>query len=54
MDGPTASCLLIDLEAPDVTFTHRRVPFYRRAGITQTKALGDPLDEYCVRALGDA
>jgi hypothetical protein len=53
-DGPTASYLLIDLEAPDVTFTHRRVPFDRRAGIAQAKALGDPLGEYFVKALDDA
>lgn len=45
MDGETACYLLIDAAGPEVTLSHRRVPFDRRAGIAQAKAIGGPIGQ---------
>jgi predicted phosphodiesterase len=52
MDAPTASYLLLDIDAPDITFTHRRVEFDRRAGIAQARTMGPPLGDFFIRTLG--
>jgi predicted phosphodiesterase len=52
MDARTASYLLVDIDAPNVTFTHRRVEFDRRAGIAQARAMGGPLGEYFIATIG--
>ena len=45
MDGDTACYLLIDTNGPELTLTHRRVAYDRRAGIAQAKAIGGPVGE---------
>ena len=40
MDGETASYLLLDMQGPSVTLTHRRVAFDRRAAIAQSHRMG--------------
>lgn len=54
MDGKTASYLLVDIDAPDVTLTHRRVEFDRRAGIAQAHTLGSPIADLFQKHLGEA
>jgi predicted phosphodiesterase len=51
-DGTTASYLIVDIDAPNVTFTHRRVEFDRRAGLAQARTLGPPLSDYFAELLG--
>ena len=51
-DAVTASYLLIDIDAPDVTLTHRRVEFDRRAGIAQARAMGAPIGDFFIQTLG--
>ena len=52
-DGKSASYLLVDVDAPDVTLTHRRVEFDRRAGMAQARSVGGPIEEIFTRNLGE-
>ena len=52
MDGDTACYLLIDTTGPELTLAHRRVPFDRRAGIAQAKAMGGPVGEMFLELSG--
>lgn len=40
MDGETASYLLVDMQGPSMTLTHRRVAFDRRAAVAQSRRTG--------------
>ena len=52
MDGETACYLVIDATGPEMTLTHRRVPFDRRAGVAQAKVLGGPVGELYLELAG--
>jgi diadenosine tetraphosphatase ApaH/serine/threonine PP2A family protein phosphatase len=54
MDGPTASYLVIDLNAPDFTLRHRRVEFDRAACIERAQATGGPVGKLFLENLGEA
>ncbi len=52
MDGETASYALIDRRGPDLTLTHRRVPFDRAAALERGRSLGGPIGAYFLEKLG--
>jgi putative phosphoesterase len=54
MDGPTASYLLLDLNAPDLTLRHRRVEFDRDACIERARATQGPVGKLFLQNLGEA
>jgi predicted phosphodiesterase len=54
MDGPTASYLLLDLDAPDFTLRHRRVEFDRDACIERARATQGPVGKLFLQNLGEA
>jgi putative phosphoesterase len=53
MDGPTASYLLLDLNAPDFTLRHRRVAFDRAACIERARATQGPVGKLFLQNLGE-
>jgi putative phosphoesterase len=53
MDGPTASYLLLDLNAPDFTLRHRRVAFDRAACIERARATQGPVGQLFLQNLGE-
>jgi predicted phosphodiesterase len=54
MDGPTASYLVIDLNAPDFTLRHRRIEFDRAACIERARAIQGPVGKLFLENLGEA
>ncbi len=51
-DGRTASYLLVDLDGPDLTLRHRRLPFDRDAAVSRAEQLGPPLGSYFIDNFG--
>jgi predicted phosphodiesterase len=51
-DDETASYMLIDLEGPEWVIRMRRVPFDRRGGIAQARAVGGPVGERFLLRMG--
>jgi putative phosphoesterase len=51
-DGDTASYLILDQDGPELTLTHRRVPFDRRAVIAQSRRNGGPVSQWFLDAFG--
>lgn len=45
LDGTTACYLIAEVNGPEITLVHRRVPFDRRACIAQSKIMGGPAAE---------
>lgn len=52
-DGDTACYLLIDRHGPDLTLTHRRVEFDRRAVIAEARRTPEPLGSQILKAFGE-
>jgi predicted phosphodiesterase len=54
LDGETSCYLLVDSTGPELTLTHRRVAFDRRAGLAQAKTMGGPVGAFFTEMMGKA
>ena len=53
MDGKDASYMIVGHDGPELLFMHRRVPYDRRAVISQARQVGGPLGELTLKFLGE-
>ena len=52
LDGTTACYLIAEVNGPEITIVHRRVPFDRRACMAQSKIMGGPAADLFLSLLG--